>query len=161
MKLHEKIKFMRSLKKWTQEEVAERLSIAPSTYGSIERGETNIPYNRLEHIAKVFEVDLADLVDSDEVTFFSSVTNHHAPNNYCGHNFSQTHIISANSNELIHEIEKLNLVLSGKNTEIDYLKQQNIELKERTTELREQNIELQKLIASFNLEKIRNKKSHI
>lgn len=62
-------------------------------------------------------------------------------------------IISANSNELIHEIEKLNLVLFGKNTEIDYLKQQNTDLKERTVELREKNIELQKIIASFNIEK--------
>ena len=47
MVVHEKIKFFRQAKNWTQEEVAEKLGLSPNGYGSIERGETDICYRDL------------------------------------------------------------------------------------------------------------------
>ena len=66
MQLNEKLRFMRHLKKWSQEEVAHRLNLSASAYGSMERGETKLSFPRLEEIAKVFEIELAELIDFNE-----------------------------------------------------------------------------------------------
>ena len=42
MELHEKIRLMRELNHWTQEELAEKLNISPSGYAKIERGENSV-----------------------------------------------------------------------------------------------------------------------
>ncbi len=117
MQLNEKIRFIRHIKKWSQEEVAHRLDISPSAYGSIERGETKLSIPRLEEIAKVFEIDLAELIDDEKNIFnFGSI---HGDNcqNWCVHSKSEQLL------QLQHELEKAHL-------EIEYLKQQNADLRE-------------------------------
>ncbi len=69
MKINEKIKLIRNLKGWSQEEIAEKLAMSIGAYANIERGETNIQLSRLEQISKILDVKLPDLVDSDEKNF--------------------------------------------------------------------------------------------
>ena len=56
METVEKIKHFRQLQNLTQEQMAEQLCISPNTYGSIERGETELTVPRLIKIAAIFQI---------------------------------------------------------------------------------------------------------
>ncbi|UOO76789.1 helix-turn-helix transcriptional regulator [Neisseria sp. Dent CA1/247] len=64
METHEKIRLMRELHKWSQEEVAEKLKMSAGGYAKIERGETQLSIPRLEQLAAIFNVDMWDLIQS-------------------------------------------------------------------------------------------------
>jgi transcriptional regulator with XRE-family HTH domain len=70
MPVHEKIKFIRQLKGWSQDEVAEKLAMSANGYGNIERGETDVNLSRLEQIAAVFGIELSDLIALNEKNVF-------------------------------------------------------------------------------------------
>lgn len=72
MYIHEKIRLMREAKQWTQEEVAEKLAMSAGGYARIERGESQPSLARLNKIAGIFHVDLADLL-SDEGQFLLNI----------------------------------------------------------------------------------------
>ena len=71
MAVHEKIKFIRQLKGWSQEDMAEKLAMSINGYGSIERGETNVNLSRLEQIAQLFGMELSELVALNEKVSFT------------------------------------------------------------------------------------------
>ena len=83
MKVHDKIRTMRELRHWSQEEMAARLSMSTNGYTKLERGETRLNIPKLEQIAGVLDVDLNDLMAISERSviclFNESGTNH---NNY-------------------------------------------------------------------------------
>lgn len=64
METHEKIRLMRELHKWSQEDMAEKLAMSAGGYAKIERGETQLNLPRLEQLAAIFQVDMWDLVKS-------------------------------------------------------------------------------------------------
>ncbi len=123
MQLHEKIKFIRNMKGWSQEEVAHRLGMSISGYGCIERGETDIPFSRLQYLAKIFEVELTELLSLNEKNIF------HFGDNNTGNNLSN--INSSTNMQLLSEIEKLKILLEQQTKEIIYLKE-IIELLKKT-----------------------------
>ncbi len=114
MQINEKLRFIRHIKHWSQEEIAHRLNISPSTYGSIERGETKLSLGRLEELAKIFDIDLALLLDSSEKNIFNlgGTYSNHCQNWY---SYSQS--------ELQHEVEKLHLLLQERDKEVSYLRE--------------------------------------
>lgn len=121
MQLYEKIKFIRNIKGWSQEEVAHRLNMSVSGYGCIERGETDIPFSRLQYLAKVFEVELTELLSLNEKTIFNFSVTQNDQNNH-----SNWHVNSSNSMEIMKlnsQIEKLNLIIEQQAKEITYLKE--------------------------------------
>lgn len=69
MKVHEKIKFMRESKGWTQEEMADKLELSVNGYANIERGETDVQISRLEKIAEIFGIELLELFSFGEQMF--------------------------------------------------------------------------------------------
>jgi transcriptional regulator with XRE-family HTH domain len=69
MEVHEKIKFLRLSKDWSQEDVAIKLEMSPNGYGCIERGETDVNLSRLKQIAKLFGVELSSLFDDGKNIF--------------------------------------------------------------------------------------------
>jgi transcriptional regulator with XRE-family HTH domain len=71
MPAHEKIRFLRQAKGWTQEEVADKLKMSQNGYGSIERGETDVNLSRLEQIADLFGIKLSELLGLDEEAVFN------------------------------------------------------------------------------------------
>jgi transcriptional regulator with XRE-family HTH domain len=118
MQVSEKLKFIRHIKQWSQEEVAHRLGISPSAYGSMERGETKLSLERLEELAKVFEIELTQLLDVSEKNIFNFESYHSSHcQNWYNHSESEQVI------ELKHEVEKLYLLLQEREKEIAYLKQ--------------------------------------
>ncbi|RDF10845.1 helix-turn-helix domain-containing protein [Haemophilus paraphrohaemolyticus] len=112
MESSEKIKIMREMNQWTQEEVAEKLGMSTTGYAKIERGQTNVSVEKLKQIAQVFNVNVAQLLDDNErFVLFTNVDNHSNYNNYFGTN-----------EKLSLENEKLKQLLSAKESEIEALK---------------------------------------
>jgi transcriptional regulator with XRE-family HTH domain len=136
MKLHEKIKFIRQLKGWSQEEVANQLEMSVNGYGSIERGETDVKLSRLEKIAAIFGMELLELLGLNETTVFNLTGDHHTQ-------FHLSHInsFSIEQTELKHELEKAHLVNEKLEQEISYLKQEITHL-QKMNSLLEKQIEL-------------------
>ena len=62
-KIADRIRTIRTLKRLTQENVADELGITHGAYAKIERGETDPNTNRLAEIAKVLKVDIADFFE--------------------------------------------------------------------------------------------------
>ncbi|WP_455012061.1 helix-turn-helix domain-containing protein [Haemophilus parahaemolyticus] len=108
----EKIKIMREMNQWTQEEVAEKLGMSTTGYAKIERGQTNVSVEKLKQIAQIFNVNVAQLLDDNErFVLFTNVDNHSNYSNYFGTN-----------EKLSLENEKLKQLLSAKESEIEALK---------------------------------------
>ena len=56
MEVHDKIRVMREINQWSQEEMAEKLSMSPNGYAKIERGQSSINLDKLQQIANVFNI---------------------------------------------------------------------------------------------------------
>jgi transcriptional regulator with XRE-family HTH domain len=132
IKINEKIKLIRSLKSWTQEQVADKLGITTHAYAKIERGETDVNFSRLEQIAEVMGIDLLQLLSFEEKNIF----------NFNGNNSqSQQFVYQVNSSieqaENKHELEKANLMNEQLKKEVEYLHQNNDFIKQQLQEYRE------------------------
>ncbi|QLB40255.1 helix-turn-helix domain-containing protein [Mannheimia pernigra] len=103
MKVHEKIKLLRENNHWTQEEVAQKLSMTTKGYAKIERGETISNLPRIEQIAEVFNMDICELLAYGEE---GKIYINHSANNLT-HSF----VSLGNGNEYT---ENLKLIISHK-----------------------------------------------
>ena len=86
MNVNEKIRIMREVRNWTQEEMAEKLGMSHNGYAKIERGEPKLYLEKLNQIAQIFNINLSDLVsDNDKnVFFFLNETHDQTSANYYG-----------------------------------------------------------------------------
>jgi transcriptional regulator with XRE-family HTH domain len=131
MELHEKIKFLRHKKSWSQEKVAHQLGISVNGYGNIERGETDIPLSRLRKVAEVFGVDLAELFCSKEMGVLNlACTQNHTQWVECIQTQSNWHVGTNSPEHLKHEIEKQRGLNEQKDSEINHLKNEIAYLKQ-------------------------------
>lgn len=113
MDIGKKMNLVRTLRGWSQEEMAEKLNMSVTGYAKIERGETKLHIPRLEKIADVLGIEVKDLFE-DETNIFSF---HDRSIQYY-----QSHINSAI--ELTQELEKMHLLVEKKDSEIALLTQQ-------------------------------------
>ncbi|MDM8566009.1 helix-turn-helix transcriptional regulator [Candidatus Halobeggiatoa sp. HSG11] len=115
MKINEKIKFIRELKGWSQEEMAEKLHMSMGAYSNIERGETNIQFSRLEQISKILGMKISELTDLEsknvQIVYENSLDN-------------QSQVIFNASDGELHQ------TIAQQQKEISYLKQEIAYLKE-------------------------------
>lgn len=126
MGMHDKIRLMREIRHWSQEEMASKMNMSLSGYAKIERGETKLHYDKLVQIAQIFNMNLSDLVDSDKGVVFCMNDN----SDYIYTNYGNI------SNSDIIEIEKLKLSLSHKD-ELLAQKDQEIQSLKKIIELLE------------------------
>lgn len=105
MNVNEKIRMLRELNHWSQEEMAERLGMSHNGYAKIERGETKLYLEKLNQIAQIFNIDLSELVANHDksIFFFLHGTCNQAANYYGSGNLDET-----------AEIEKLKLIIGHK-----------------------------------------------
>ena len=61
MEIHDKIRVMREINQWTQEEMAEKLEMSSNGYAKIERGQSSINVDKLKQIAQIFNRPLAKI----------------------------------------------------------------------------------------------------
>lgn len=129
MPAHEKIRFLRQAKGWTQEEVADKLKMSQNGYGSIERGETDVNLSRLEQIADLFGIKLSELLGLDEKAVF----NQGGKKNKNTQNYHTTGSQSLDYLQLKSELEKQQLLNSTKDREIELLKEVITLMKKEST----------------------------
>lgn len=77
----EKIKKIRELKNYTQEYMATKLEMSQAGYGKIERNESEISYQKLHKIAKIFKLKVEDLIYFNERILFN-LTHSSADNDF-------------------------------------------------------------------------------
>ena len=70
MTIGSKIKKIREIKGYTQEDMADKLGMSAQGYGKLERDEADIPYSRLEQIARAFNMKAEDVTSFDEKYVF-------------------------------------------------------------------------------------------
>lgn len=118
MELHEKISFLRGLKGWSQEDMAEKMEMSLNGYAKIERGETDVQISRLKKIAGLFGIELTELFnfDGNKVLNLALAYENNSFNTYTGNEGSKF---------CQHEIEKLQLIIEHKDKEIEYLKKES------------------------------------
>ncbi len=123
MNINKKLRQLREMQKWSQEEMAEKMGMSPSGYAKIERGENSVNIERLEQIAQIFNVDVADLTSQEKgIVFVVGV----------GDNWKDSNNLQyyGTTESIIQENEKLKLTLSHKD-ELLAQKEQIIKEKER------------------------------
>ena len=66
MEIYDKVRIMREVNQWSQEDMAEKMGMSVTGYAKIERGQSNIHYDKLVQLAKIFNISLSDLISVDE-----------------------------------------------------------------------------------------------
>jgi transcriptional regulator with XRE-family HTH domain len=108
MKVGDKIRNLRTLKKLSQENMAEMLEMSLGAYGDIERNKKDINLARLEQIAKSLGVSVMDILSfGDKISNFFDQCN--GSNINAGNSPTQTN--NYDQRELQHQIEKQHLAL--------------------------------------------------
>lgn len=117
------IRVIRQIKGWSQEEMAERISMSLNGYGCIERGETDISLSRLKQIAAVFNISVCELLEFDEENIYKQtkkqVSGHQ--NNYGDHTNSNEH--HKKYTDVLLKLEKQKVIAEQKEKENAYLKE--------------------------------------
>lgn len=133
MKSHEKIRKIREEKKWSQEELANKLGLSTNGYAKIERGETRLTLSRLFQLAEIFKLDIFELIQGDIQYMGERVASH------INHECDLVGYSATEHKNLIQEIEKLKLIIQHQET---LLAQQTRELNlaQKILAIYEQNI---------------------
>lgn len=119
MEVHDKIRVMREINQWSQEEMAEKLSMSPNGYAKIERGQSSINLDKLQQIANVFNIDMGELITSQDKSFFFSIGDHSNNNSY----FGASNMLAAENEKLNSLLEMKDTLLAQKDAEIVALKE--------------------------------------
>lgn len=110
MAVNDKIRALRELNNWSQEEMAERMNLSKSSYSRLERDESKLDLSKLEKLAAIFKIDIAELISSDGKGLICLIGENSGSNaNYCG-----------SFEGLALELEKLKLELQHAQEVIQY-----------------------------------------
>lgn len=77
MELHKKIRVMREINQWSQEKMAEKLTMSTNGYDKIERGQTKLSLDKLEQIAQIFHIDVVELIAAKGKHLIYSINGSH------------------------------------------------------------------------------------
>ncbi len=116
MQIGEKIRKIRELKGLKQENIATALGMSVTAYGNLERGDTNLTYDKLEEIAKAMEVTVSDIINLPEEFTIHNITNSHVAVAQLGCNYG-------NINN--PEVEGYKIAIEKLDAQVEYLKRQN------------------------------------
>lgn len=104
MSLNSKIRELREISNWSQEDMAEKLDISTSSYARIERGESKLDWDKLQKIAAIFQLDVIQLIEAESHGLIVQQT--------IGiRNVDTKNICGERNENLVSEIEKLKLTV--------------------------------------------------
>lgn len=104
MEIYDKVRVMREVRQWSQEEMAEKMGMSVTGYAKIERGKSKLHYDKLEQIAQIFNISVNDLVDIDKKE----------PSWYFGENNNNNNANYYSADSLVVlELEKLKLTIEN------------------------------------------------
>ncbi|MFZ7294849.1 helix-turn-helix domain-containing protein [Avibacterium avium] len=126
MEIYDKVRVMREIRQWSQEEMADRMGMSVTGYAKIERGQSKLHYDKLEQIANIFNISVNDLIDLDKkmpMWYFGENNNHNIANYYSTDNavhleLEKLKLIIENQQQLLHSKD---LLLQQKDNEIKSL----------------------------------------
>jgi len=121
MEVHDKIKFIRMFKGWSQEETAEKLDMTLNGYAKIENGKVDILLSKLKKISEILGVELSQLVGLSEKNIFNFIESRDNSYGYIHH--QQTCANTSEQLELTHKLERAQLNIEKLEQEVCYLKQ--------------------------------------
>jgi transcriptional regulator with XRE-family HTH domain len=132
MKIGDKIRDIRTLKGFSQENMADILNISKKTYGDIERNQIKeLTLARLEQIAEALEVSLNDILSFGEriANFFEQSSGANVLNGVVHNNYD--------TKETQHQLEKAQLEIEKLKLEIENARLENEKLKLEVKYLKE------------------------
>ncbi|TAE01661.1 MAG: XRE family transcriptional regulator [Bacteroidetes bacterium] len=105
-----KIKKVRELRNFTQEYMAEKLEMSQAGYSKIEQGAVDVPYSRLEQIAKTLNIKIEEIITFDEKRLITSQLNNHSniTNSYIFNDKLVLEVIQKNYEDRIADLKKEN-----------------------------------------------------
>lgn len=133
METYEKIRLLRELNQWSQEEMAEKLHMSTGGYAKIERGESSLSLKRLEQIAQIFNLNILELIHSGQQGFIVQIND--------GDNNSDISFYA--SSEEIGEVERLKSIIQHKD-ELLHLKEELLQQEKQKNQLLQEMISLMK-----------------
>lgn len=109
MKIGNKIRRIREIKGIKQETIANKIGIAQSSYGKIERGEIQLSVDRLQAIAEALDLPVNSILEFDEGqnSHFNATTFHNNGGLGGFFNTSNSHFHLYNEDALLKQIEVL------------------------------------------------------
>jgi len=119
MNINEKIKSLRELNHWSQDEMAEKMKMSKNGYSKLERGENKISLHRLEQIASIFGVEVSDLITTNKGIVCLIGENNGSSTNYYGNNEA----LAAENNYLKTIILHKDEMLAQKDSELKALRE--------------------------------------
>ena len=122
MEVHDKIRVMREINQWSQEEMAEKLSMSPNGYAKIERGQSSINLDKLQQIANVFNIDMSELITCKDRSIFLAVGGDNSYNLTNSH-FGTNEALASENEKLNSLLEMKDTLLAQKDEEIKILKE--------------------------------------
>lgn len=138
------IRELREERQWTQEQMAEKLGLTRNGYAKIETGKSLPNLERLDEIAKIFGVQLFELLKLDQQNVVYQIgENYHGNNNYYNNNEK----LQSEIDKLKAETEKLQLIIKHQQERIDDLKTLLTQKDELIQVLRKLNKSTEELIA--------------
>lgn len=138
MEYNQKIRALREIKQWSQEEMAEKLHMSLNGYAKIERGETKLTLDKLEQIANLFNMDALEFMhNANKGVYF--MMNDTVDNNTVYYGIQETQTI---------ELEKLKLEIQVKENMIAH-KEELIKAKDQLLEQKQNEINSLKEIISL------------
>ncbi len=123
--LRQNIRDLREDKHFTQAMMAEKLGLSETGYAKIERGESKLGIDRIQQIANILEVNMAELIpfgDEGAIVFNNSNDNFSNSSNFSlalGNPALESEIANLRS-----MVDSKNEVISSRDREIEALRQQ-------------------------------------
>lgn len=137
MQLNDKLRTLRELNDFSQEDMADKLQMSTNGYAKIERGERRLDIPKLEQIVAIFGMDLMEFINFDVNRAVNLIHENKQSIIYQINKNSQQNTYFG-SEDLQHEIEKLNLIISHKDellAQKEHELNQTIEQKQREIDL--------------------------
>ena len=109
MRIGEKLQLLRKLKNYTQEEIALKLNMERRSYANLENNTTKADFERLSQIAKIYGIEVDELLNFDENKafdiFFSKNVNYiFSPESSTSEEIDQNEFFKDQIHLLINEI---------------------------------------------------------
>ncbi len=122
--LNTKIRALREMKNWSQEQMAERVNMSKNGYAKVERGETRLTVETLDRISQAFDMDLVELISISDKGLICLFSENNSGTHYGNFYQGSEHFIAENEKlQLIIEHQKA--MLNQKDELITTLKREN------------------------------------
>ncbi|SPX85400.1 helix-turn-helix domain-containing protein [Moraxella ovis] len=118
MHIHDVIRKLREEKRWSQEEMANRVGMSKNGYAKMERGESRPSLDRLEKITQVLGIEMTELFNEDKKSVVLINENSQNSANY----YSSDQQLTAEIERLKLELSYKDIVIAQKDEQIALLK---------------------------------------